>query len=85
MKTKFEIISFDYESNLLKDFEDYIDEFLEFEPNNENDARAFAIEAQDLISRTCISWGGIEAISNKMTDIGNRFGLIEEFEENGII
>lgn len=48
-------------------------------------ARQTAIQWQYEFSKSSIDWSGLAAIQNYFEKLGQRYGLIKEFKENGII
>ena len=48
-------------------------------------ARQYAIDYQKWASEKDLSYGEILHFQNKLTILGERFDLTEEFKENGII
>ena len=48
------------------------------------DARLFAIDAQNIISENNFSYGEIDDISDTLHALGRHFGLVREFKENCI-
>lgn len=50
-----------------------------------DEAREKAIDWQNWFSEQTMSWGEVAEWSAYFEDLGTRFGLTEEFKENGII
>lgn len=48
-------------------------------------ARQYAIDFQNWMSRKNLSYGLLLHFQNKLEKLGKQFDLTEEFEENGII
>lgn len=47
-------------------------------------ARMFAIDAQDIISESALSYGEVAEIQYTLLRLGKRLGLLSEFRENGL-
>lgn len=52
---------------------------------DEGTARQFAMDYQNWVSNESISYEECIEYNSYFTDLGNKFNLIEEFKENGII
>ncbi len=48
------------------------------------DARNAAIDWQEAFERKSMSWGELAEWQAYFTELGARFGLLDEFRENGI-
>lgn len=48
-------------------------------------ARQYGIDYQNWSSRKNLSYGEIMLFQNKLTKLAEKFNLVEEFKENGII
>ena len=55
------------------------------QPETKEQARNQAIETQTLISNNNFSYYELMVISEHFEKTGKKFGLIDEFKENGII
>jgi len=54
-------------------------------PKNKGEAREQAIVWQEWQSNRSMSWGEVAWWNNYFKKLGKKFGLTEEFKENGII
>lgn len=55
------------------------------DPSSANEAREMAIAWQSWVSEQSLSYGEIHEWTSHFEEVGERFGLTEEFKENGII
>jgi hypothetical protein len=51
----------------------------------QEEARQYAIDFQQWVSEQSLSYGELAEWSDRFTKIAEKFDLVEEFEENGII
>lgn len=54
-------------------------------PTTQDEARQYAIDWQNWQSEQSLSYGELAEWSDIFTELGERFDLTEEFNENGII
>jgi hypothetical protein len=55
------------------------------QPKTKEEARQYAIDWQNWASKQSLSYGELADWGEEFRRIGERFGLLEEFKENGII
>jgi hypothetical protein len=54
-------------------------------PKTKEEARQYAMDFQDWVSKEDISYGDLDYWWGVFSDLGIEFNLTEEFKENGII
>jgi len=55
------------------------------QPKTKEEARQYAIGWQNFTSEHDLSYAELAVLQTELETIGEKFGLLEEFKENGII